>query len=360
MPFMSRLHNLQTLFAKEKCDAYIVDDPTNLYYLTGCELSSGRLIAHSQGAYLVVDKRYFEFCSKHSPFPVLPLEENDWPELFTRQGLRYITKPGFDSEQTSYAKYSEWQAALKEKIELIPLKNLVKILRTCKNSAEISILREAAELGSQGFDFLCSLIKEGITEIEMANELEIFWKKRGSKTVAFDPIIAFGPNSSMPHYRPGPVKLKKGNSILIDIGVNFKHYHSDMTRVVFFGRPDEKILEIFSVVHEAQKAALFACRPGVLIGELDRIARKIIEQKGYGEFFTHSLGHGIGLEIHEFPVIRNRPPFDTIELQEGMVITIEPGIYLPGIGGVRLEDSVVIVKNGYENLTNRPIEIISL
>lgn len=161
----------------------------------------------------------------------------------------------------------------------------------------------------------------------------------------------------MPHYRAGNTKLKQGMPILIDIGVNYRHYHSDMTRVVFLGEPDPKLKTIYHIVEKAQKEALQLCKPGTLIGELDRAARGYIESQGYGDHFGHGLGHGVGLEIHELPNVRNKPPFNSMVLLPGMVITIEPGIYIPDIGGVRIEDTIVITENGHENLTERSKEL---
>ena len=157
----------------------------------------------------------------------------------------------------------------------------------------------------------------------------------------------------MPHYRAGPAKLKPNTPVLIDIGVVLAHYHSDMTRVAFFGAPPALIQTIYAIVEEAKARALAICRPGVLVGELDRSARDYISSKGYGDFFTHSLGHGIGLDIHEPPIIRDSGLYRTLPLQAGMAITIEPGIYLPGVGGVRLEDTIIITEQGYENLTEQ-------
>jgi Xaa-Pro aminopeptidase len=162
----------------------------------------------------------------------------------------------------------------------------------------------------------------------------------------------------MPHYRASKGKLEKGQPIQIDIGVIDRHYHSDMSRVVFFGKPSSEMRKIYDIVLKAQLAALNQCRPGIKIGDLDQTAREIISKAGYGDKFTHSLGHGVGLEIHESPLLRNKPPHSEEFLQPGMVITIEPGIYLSGIGGVRIEDTVVITDDGYENLTNRPKEML--
>lgn len=259
---------------------------------------------------------------------------------------------GFDAENTSYQEYLEWQKKMKPLgLSLLPLDNPIKLLRMIKDPEEILLLRQAAQLGCKGYDFVCSLLKEGVTEAELAVELEIFWKRQGAKGLAFEPIIAFGANGSMPHYRSGDTTLKNGMSVLIDIGVNDRHYHSDMTRVIFYGEPSPEIVKIHEIVVKAQQLAIDLCRPGTLIGELDKAARGYITEQGYGDYFTHSLGHGVGLEIHEAPWIRQASSWAKMPLQEGMVITIEPGIYLNGVGGVRVEDTLLITSSGHEILT---------
>lgn len=266
----------------------------------------------------------------------------------------FIKTLAFDSENTSFKRFEDLEQSLS--CALIPLVNPVAHLRLLKDAEELQLLREAAALGSKGFHYVCSLLKEGVSEIELARELEIFWKRNESKALAFDPIIAFDVNGSMPHYRAGSALLKKGMPILMDIGVNKAHYHSDMTRVVFFGEADPKIQEMYAIVQEAQQQALELCQPGVLIGEVDAKARSYITSKGYGEYFSHGLGHGVGLQIHEAPSIRNKPPYYNVPLAPGMVITIEPGIYLPGIGGVRFEDTIAITAEGHENLTRESLK----
>jgi Xaa-Pro aminopeptidase len=360
--YNKRLSKLQAFLSEKGCDGLIIEDKINLYYLTGLSLSAGKLVIHPEGALLVVDSRYYEQSKKNSPFPVILAEGSQLlTTLFSSPDLSSLKCLAFNSDNTTYGAFLQLQKEIENingaenlKLSLKPIDNPTSKLRIIKDPVEINTLREAAKLGSEGFDFVCSLLKEGITEAEIAVELEIFWKRKGGKTIAFDPIIAFGSNSSMPHYRVGNDKLQKGKSILIDIGVNFEHYHSDMTRVVYFGKPDPKLLAIHRIVQKAQQYALDNCKPHTLIGELDAAARNYITEQGYGENFTHSLGHGVGLEIHESPTIRNKPPYNEMPLQKGMVITIEPGIYLPGIGGVRIEDTVVITATGHENLTNRP------
>lgn len=352
--FNKRIQRLKKLLQQEECDGLIVDDSINLYYLTGLYLSAGKLLVHPEGATLLVDSRYFELCKSSCPFPVeLSSKTYTIQDLLKDSGIK---KLAFNSDNTTYGEFKKLESEAKN-LDLKPIGNPILKLRAVKDPEEIATLKEAAALGSEGYDYLTGLLKEGISEAELAIELEIFWKRRGSKAIAFDPIIAFGSNSSMPHYRVGQRKLNKGEPVLIDIGVNLAHYHSDMTRVVFFGEPDPKIANIYAIVLEAQEKALKFCRPGTLISELDHTARSHIEKQGYGENFTHSLGHGVGLEIHELPTIRNQGESTETVLEEGMVITIEPGIYLPGIGGVRIEDTVVITSQGHENLTNRSKEL---
>lgn len=356
MSFHSRLRKVQQALQEASCDALLVEDGINLFYLTGLNLSAGTLIAHAEGAHLFVDNRYFELCQKNSPFPVVLANQNTVQDFLDYQACAYIRTVGINSDTITVKAFQELEKQIGID-RLILLDNPIKKIRSIKDEGEIALLKKAAFLGSQGFDFAKSLLRVGIMEKEIALELEIYWKKLGSKGLAFDPIIAFGANSSMPHYRAGDAKLISGQPVLIDIGVNLQHYHSDMTRMVFFDRIDPKMKLIYQIVLEAQLAALEQCRPGVPVGHIDIAARQIIQAAGHGEHFTHSIGHGVGLEIHEFPSLRNKPPYSALLLEPGMVITIEPGIYLPGIGGVRIEDTVVITQSGYENLTNRTKEL---
>lgn len=360
MTFTDRLTKLQKELTLLSCDALLVDDPINIFYMTGLKLSAGKLFVYNLGAYLIVDSRYFEICKHSSPFPVLAAEKHSLETLLTSSEFSHISSLAIDSDKTSHMAFLSLESIIKKVnqsrsntslLNLIPIENPLKNLRNIKDAQEIALLREAALLGAQGFDFIRSILKEGITELEVAIALEIFWKQRGGRNVAFDPIIAFGANSSMPHYRAGNQYLKMGDPVLIDIGVCLNHYHSDMTRMVYFGEPDPKMRSIHAIVQQAQHAALELCRPGISLGALDIAAREVISSQGYGECFTHSLGHGVGLEIHEFPVIKNAAPYKDVVLTPGMVLTIEPGIYLPGLGGVRIEDTIVITDRGYESLT---------
>lgn len=356
---MTTIHRIQNLQARLKtlgCEVYLVEDPINLEYLTGAKVSSGKLLVYHDHATFLVDGRYFEDCKKKCSCEVELYRADKKLTEYFRKGTKSL---GFSTSHTSYKAYLDLQKLFSaQSIDLVPVEDPVKYLRAIKSNEEVLLLKEAAELGSKGYDFVLHNLKEGVSEEELAVALELFWKNHGGKKLAFEPIIAFGANSSKPHYRAGATKLKKNDIVLIDIGVIKNNYHSDMTRTVFFGTPLPKLEEIYELVREAQSRALKLCKPGTTIGDLDDAARKFIDSKGYGEAFSHGLGHGVGLEIHEYPLIRNSPGISSIKLEPGMAITIEPGIYLPDIGGVRIEDLVVITENGHMNLTDRPKELI--
>lgn len=360
-----RIKKLQKTLQDISLDSLLVDDPINLLYLTGLTLSLGNLFISQKDLFLLVDGRYFESCKKMCPFPVYLSPPYTLANLLESESCKSIETLGFINETTTYKSFTDLQETIngvnsktQRAITVKPVNNIIKEQRQVKEPQELDLLSQAAALGSLGYDFVCTQLKEGISETELATELEIFWKRKGGHGLAFDSIIAFGPNSSMPHYRACDTKLKKGDTVLIDIGVKYRHYHSDMTRVVFFGSPSEQMRAIYDVVKDAQKASLDLCRPGVTVGELDHAARHLITERGYGDKFPHSLGHGVGLEIHEYPALRNTPPYQDLILEAGMVITIEPGVYVPGVGGVRIEDTIVITTAGHDNLTNRSKDLV--
>jgi Xaa-Pro aminopeptidase len=356
---LERLHNLQALLSGYACEAFLIEDGVNLYYMTALELSRGSLIIHKDGARLFVDGRYEEVCRQHCPFDVASDKSMDaW--LKEQKSFDILA---FDPEEMTYARYLEWL----QKVENLPITftpsskdqgalSPIKAMRLIKDADEIALLKDAASMGSQGYDFVLSLLEEGVSETFVAAELEIFWKRHGAKGLSFDPIIAFGSNTSKPHHRPGSATLKQGDLVLIDIGVDLGHYKSDMTRTVAFGPCVDVLQKIHAIVLKAQLAALALLRPGVLIADIDDAARAIISEHGYGDKFPHSLGHGVGLEIHEAPLLRKNA--NSTCLEAGMVITIEPGIYIPMTGGVRIEDTVLITPSGYEDLTLRSKELV--
>jgi Xaa-Pro aminopeptidase len=335
--FSSRAEKVQRLFKGWSVEGCLIENPLDLFYLTGLKMSAGALLISEKKIALFVDGRYIEFAKKASPFTVYPLKE-----IASHVGK--IT--AFDSHWTTFDRFERLQ---KWGTEWKPISGPLKMIRAIKEKKEIVALEKSAKLLWKGFLYLKKQLKVGVTEKEVAFEFEFFCRKNGAENLSFQPIIAFGKNTAYPHYRAGNAKLKKGDIVLCDLGVVVESYHSDMTRTFFFGKADPRLIVIDSAVREAHAAALKICKPGIRVGDLDAAACKVIQTAGFEKYIAHSLGHGIGLETHEFPRLKLKGEDDDVVLKEGMVVTIEPGLYLAGIGGVRHEDTVVITQKGYKN-----------
>jgi Xaa-Pro aminopeptidase len=358
MNYKNRIKRAQNEIEKWQVDALYVTAPKDISYFTGQDLSKGILIIFKTGAKLLVDGRYFQACKETAPCEVLLSSAKALSELIKSAGKIRL---GFDQEHETYKAFCGLQKIAQESgATLTGLNSPVMQLRAIKDSDELKKIEAACSLCSLGFDYIVTLIKTGITEKALATELEIFWKKKGADSLAFSPIIAFGKNSAKPHYRAKDVKLKNNEVILIDIGVVLDGYNSDMTRMVFFGNVDPQIEKIAQVVLEAQSAAIQACKAGVSASELDMLAKNIIKKSGFGEYILHGLGHGVGMDIHEKPTLKKDEQIEDVILQPGMVVTIEPGIYLPDIGGVRIEDMLIVQEHASLNLTNRPQAPLSI
>ena len=345
---MKRIQKVQKALKSYKIDALVVQNPVDLFYLTGVELSLGTLVISEKSARLFVDGRYIEKCKANCAVDVGNLLQQDIDAYCKKHKAI-----GFDADSTSYQAYT---VLSKANSHLVPLSKPIEKIRAVKEASEIKAMERAGKLCMKGFDFLCTQLKTGVTEKALARALEIFWLSNGGEKLAFDPIIAFGKNSSMPHYRAQDTKLCAGDIVLIDIGVMVDGYASDITRIVFYGKPKAKLLEIYDIVKKAKDTAFEACCPGIEASDLYKVAAKVIEKAGYKEAFLHGLGHGIGLNVHEYPILR--ATVTDAPLQASMAVTLEPGIYLPGIGGVRLEDTVLVTKTGCRAITTAPEEKI--
>ena len=320
---------------------FILSEPHDLFYLTGLVLSEGLAIVVREKALLIVDGRYIGTAKSASPIEVALLEEGILEKVV--QGIDTLC---FDEDKVSVAKLKTWQKQLPG-ITFEGTSSPVLRLRAQKDEGEITLLRDSAELLMKGLKHVVSKLKEGVSEKEMALEFELFCRRSGAKKLSFDPIIAFGEKGAYPHYHPTNNTLKKGDAVLLDMGVMLQGYASDMTRTFCFeGEFSPRMQLFYDVTTKAKQAALDLCRAGVKIADLDLAARAVMAEYDVESFYPHSLGHGVGLEVHELPRVRKR---SEETLQEGMVITIEPGLYEPGIGGVRLEDTVVVTKTGHIN-----------
>ena len=331
---------------------FLVTNLKNLNYLTGFDGEGFALIGTSGKNYLLTDSRYTEQAQKESPdFEILTDEPNkkDARILALKKILAQskIKKIAFESNHLSYAEFKKYSDSC-ESIEFLPTENIIEKLRMMKDKEEIIKIKKAAQITTESLKDVFEIIKPGMRELDIASELAYTMRKKGALKEAFETIVVSGKRSSLPHGKPSEKKIDEGELITIDMGANYQNYNSDITRTIIMGTENQKQKILFSIVLEAQKAALEFLKPGVRCKEVDSAARDIIVNKGYGEYFGHGLGHGVGLDIHELPQVSFSD--DTV-LLPGMVITIEPGIYLPEVGGVRIEDSVLITETGYEILT---------
>ncbi|CRX37435.1 M24 family metallopeptidase [Estrella lausannensis] len=363
MPFAARLSKLQELVKEQGVDSLLVEDLVNIRYLTGLKVSAGALVV-GKDTQIFLDGRYFDMAIKSSPVPVSLLTQTTLSDGFKKGIFGQVI--GFDKESTLYARFeklSQMAEGAKKKRQLVPLENLVlRRLRSIKSKEEAKALAKAAEMAVSGFRYGMGLLKKGISELEVARGIKTFWLREGADKESFEPIIAFGENSACPHHKPSGRKLKQGDIVLFDLGVTLQGYASDLTRTFFFGNANPQLKHIYQVVLEAQEETLKLCKPGTPLHLLDQKARSLITEAGFGPQFSHSLGHGIGLEVHELPSLPRVALTNSPEevLAPGMAITIEPGIYLPKLGGVRIEDTVIISERGHKNLTKLPKEMIAL
>ncbi len=341
----NRILSVQQHLKSSGLDALLVERPLDLFYLTNLKFSSGKLLVSPKECVLLVDGRYLQIAKEKSPYPCF-LDSRDQVHSFCEKHA--VKKLGFDSRHTSYEHFLHLEK-LFGGTSLEPQAEFFKSIRAVKDLNEISKMKKSAALLWEGLQFIKGALKVGVTEKELSRNFQIFCLEKGAEGLSFEPIIAFGANSAMPHYRSGDAILKEGDIVLIDIGIVVNGYHSDMTRCLFFKKEDPYLSKLYEIAKRSQKSALELCRPGVSVKELDLAARRVMKEENVEELFVHSLGHGIGLETHEFPRIKFDGEDKNVILEPGMVITIEPGLYVPGVGGVRFEDTIVITPNGHDN-----------
>jgi Xaa-Pro aminopeptidase len=343
------INKLKTKLLKHKLEALLITSKINVAYLTGFT-GEGQLIATPTQQVLIVDFRFREqakkevdFCQIYQTKSFRPLEENI-SEVVKKLKLK---KLAFQPSSLSYEFYCRLKKILNS-VELHPTANIVDRLRAIKDTQEIKLLKKAAHCAMQSFAFAQRIVKPGKRETDIASRLYLFIKKLGVDSLAFDTIVASGKRGSMPHAPVSNRTIKNNEAVLLDLGCRISGYNSDLTRMIFLGKITEKIKCIYNIVLQAQRLAISTVRAGVKICQIDNIARNYIAKAGLGSYFGHALGHGIGREVHEYPFIS---PKNHNVLEEGMVFTIEPGIYIPGVGGIRIEDMVLVTKTGYEVLT---------
>jgi len=345
----NRVKNILLRLKKEGLDGLIVSSEHNISYLTGTRSRDAYLIISSKGNIYLTDARYSEELKKK--LKGFSLHKIDTPvfkiiaAILEELGLKRV---GFEDTHLSFSQHQRLIQSRPAKIKLLPTQGLVEDLRLIKEPQELAKIRRATSIAIQSLRHIQRFIRPGKKEIEIAAELEHFIRYQGGYSSSFEIIVASGPNSSFPHHLTSMRRLRDNEPVLIDMGVDYLGYKSDLTRIFFLGKIKPLVREIYDIVLAAQGRALQKIKPTVIINKIDQAARQYIAQKGYGGFFSHNLGHGIGLEVHENPRISSR---QDIRLRPGMVFTIEPAIYLAYKFGIRLEDMVLVTEKGVESLS---------
>ncbi|MBO5364144.1 MAG: aminopeptidase P family protein [Clostridia bacterium] len=341
-----------------KMDGVFLTSPHSLRYFTGFSGGEGVALIGKTEKFLFVDSRYTEAAKNEAKnFTVIEFGSGTrTKEIGRRMTDLNIKRLGYEEAELTVADYHGFQKGLPD-AEWVGCSRELTGLRMVKTEEELQALRTAEQIGVDAFLAVLPQIRVGMTENELAAELEYQMRKRGSEGTSFETIAISGKKTSMPHGRPDDKKLEPGDFVTMDFGCRYRGYCSDMTRTVVLGKASEEQKKIYETVKHAQGAGLSAIRAGVMGKEADGMARAVIADAGYGNYFGHSLGHGVGLQIHELP---NLSPMSETVLQPGMVVTCEPGIYIPDLGGVRIEDMVCVTQNGYENLTLLSKELLEL
>jgi len=346
--FENRLQSVRKIVDSHPLDGILFSSLENIRYLTGFTGSDGAFVITSGESFFLTDSRYWTQADqevKGSRIVHYKKKLDEIASLMTDLKLKSI---GFESASLPFSLYRSLSEKMTSEATFVPLENELKNLRAVKDFQELALIRKAAEIASGSFLHALERMKEGVLEGEIAFEMECFMKRHEAETLGFDIIVASGRRSALPHGKAGTKRIEKGDLILIDYGASYQGYHSDETCTVTLGEPSAGQKKIYQIVKEAHDRAIEVVRPGIAAREVDETARGHIRQSGYGQYFGHGLGHGVGLAVHEDPAINSD---NQALLQEGMVFTIEPGIYIPDLGGVRIEDMVLVTPQGAEILT---------
>jgi Xaa-Pro aminopeptidase len=344
-----------------RADGLLVTHLPNVFYLCGFTGSNAALLVFPGEMHLFTDGRYTLQAQQEAPAARVHIGRQaavaQAGKLIALRKRRGLLRLGFDPAHLSQAEWTGLKAAAGEGVRWKPLAGLVESLREIKSPGELEAMRRAAKLGSQVMEEVISLVRPGVSELELAAEADYRMRRKGAAGPAFDTIVASGVRSALPHARPTEKCLQKNELVVLDLGAILRHYCSDLTRTVYLGRAPGRVRRWYRAVEEAQRAALQALQPGQPAGKVDRAARRVLERCRLGRFFTHSTGHGLGTEVHESPRLGRG---QKQEIRVGNVVTLEPGIYVEGVGGIRIEDDVAVHASGPEVLTSAPSGLLEL
>ncbi|KRM13175.1 Xaa-Pro aminopeptidase [Paucilactobacillus suebicus DSM 5007 = KCTC 3549] len=355
---MQRVENLQKDIESAYLDAFLVTDSVNIYYLTGFKLiqGDGCLLIYSQKGYLITDDRYEEAVTESNISGTVGCITRDYYGEVNRLCHKLnISVLGIESN-ISYKIYDLLDETFDA--DIVPIDNFIEDKRSIKDPSEIKKLKNAAELNQKGFDYICETIKPGMTEVDIANMLDWWMKRNGATKASFDTIVASGANAAKPHALSTKKQITVGEPIIIDFGYFVDGYTADLTRTIMLGNQSAKFNQLYQIVYQAREAVINAASNGIVGKSLDKVGRDIINDAGYGQYFNHGMGHGIGLEVHEIPTSYGTLTKDTLKTNQ--VVTVEPGIYLPGEGGIRVEDDILITDGAAQQISNAPDNLIIL
>lgn len=351
-----KLEKLRKQLAQEQIDALLITNPFNRRYMTGFTGTAGVVLISEHDAVFITDFRYTKQAEVEiDGYKIVKHTKSIIEEVAAQVKIMNVKTVGFEKDDLSFALYEQWEKEIDA--DLKPVSGIVENLRMVKTADEIAVLKQAAKIADDAFQHIITFIRPGVTELEVSNELEFFMRKQGATSSSFSIIVASGLRSALPHGVATDKVIEVGDFVTLDFGALYNGYISDLTRTIAVGEPTEKLKEIYAVVLEAIELALKQIKPGMTGIEADQIARDYITSKGFGEAFGHSTGHGIGLEVHEGPSLSFK---SSTVLEPNMVVTVEPGIYLPKVGGVRIEDDIIITEEGNERLTFATKELLIL
>lgn len=353
----TRLERLRSSLATLGVDAFITENAENRYYISGFTGSTGWVIVTANAAIFVTDFRYVDQAKDQAVgFEVVNNERKPIEAIAAQLKRLGVKRLAFEQNHVSFAGYASWKDAFAP-VELVATSGLIEELRLYKDESELAIIREAMQITDDAFAHILNFIRPGVREIDVELELQFYLRKRGASGMGFDTIIASGVRGALPHGRASEKVIQAGEMVTLDFGAAYKHYNSDITRTVSVGEPSDKLREIYDIVLRAQLNGVTHIKAGMTGKEADALTRDVIAEAGYGPAYGHSTGHGLGLEVHEQP---NLSAVSETILRPGMLVTVEPGIYLSDIGGVRIEDDVLITETGCEILNKSPKELLIL
>ncbi|RDW19167.1 Xaa-Pro dipeptidase [Oceanobacillus arenosus] len=353
---MGKLEKVRKALEANNLDAILIESPFNRRYITGFTGTSGVAIIANTDTRFITDFRYTEQATTQAKgYKVIEHKQGIFVEIRAQLQEMNVKRLGFEKDYVTYSQFESYQKELD--VELVPVSGILEEIRLIKDNDELAILKKAAKIADDAFAHIQSFIKPGVKEIEISNELEFFMRKQGATASSFDTIVASGLRSAFPHGVASDKEIQSGELVTLDYGAIYQGYCSDITRTVAVGEISDELRTIYDTVLEANIRGIKGIKPGITGKEADALTRDYITEKGFGQYFGHSTGHGVGLEVHEGPALSSRS--DAI-LKPGMIVTVEPGIYIAGVGGCRIEDDLVITETGNERLTFAPKELIQL